>query len=459
MPFYHSYSGAEADNRPPPRDAAGRPPPASGPSADLYARVARRYRRPSFGLDTTWACGVRVPVRERSLPVNPFVTLIAFDRLLPDPSASQPRVLVLPPAAGHCPTLVRDTVAAFLPDHFVHVASWSDARDVPLAAGAFGLAEAAEAVAGMVAMIGGAVHVVAVTEAGVVGLAAAAVLAASGRPLASLTLLGGPVDCRADLAGLAAGAAARGLDWFMRTAIAPVPAPFAGAYREVFPGFFTLTGFLTSNLDRSFTDHRELFTRLVAGDGDTPEGRRDFFDEFLAVSDVPAEFTLQWIDAVLINAPFAPDAAGGRSPLGPTPLMTVEAGRDGFGGGGQTHAARSFCATPDTTLALTEQDAGRFALFTGARWRSHVFPRVGDFIAGHDAPPPRARPAPPEDLRGVGGMTAALAARLNREGVYFAGQLAGLDDAGSDDLDRRLGTLAHGLVAGLRRELRREGRP
>ncbi len=450
MPYYHNYSELNRDSRPPP---GGLPvvPAASGPSAELYARAARRYRRPNFGLETTLVSGVRVPVRERALPISPFVTLTAFDRLLPDADVVQPHVLILSPNAGHCPTLVRDTVAAFLPGHFTFVANWSDARDVPLSAGGFGLGEAAEAVAAMVRAIDAPVHLLAVTESGIVGLSAAALLADIGRPLASLTLLGGPVDCRADLAGLAAAATERGLDWFMRTTIAPVPSPFAGAYREAFPGFFTLTGFLTRSLDRSLTDHKELFLRLVAGDGDSPERRRDFFDEFLAVMDVPAEFILQWIDAVLINRPFSPDGADDGPPLGSTPLMTVEAGLDEFGGGGQTHAARAFALRPASVLSHTEPGIGRFALFSGARWRAQVFPRIADFIANNDAMPSRIRPAPAEDLMALGGVTTALAARLNREGIYFADQLARLDEAGGDELDRRLGTVAHHMVADLRR--------
>jgi len=462
VPYYHSYSGTGPASRAPPPAPGLRPPEASGPSADLYARTVRRYRHPNFCLLSTIVSGVRGPVVERVVHAAPFWTLTAFDRLPPDPDVAFPAVLLLPPHAGHCPTLIRDTVAAFLPGHAVHVAAWTDARDVPLTAGAFGLAEAAEAVADMAALIGGNVHLVAVAEAGVVGIAAAALLEARGAPPATLTLIGGPVDCRADHAGLAAGAATLGLDWFVRTVIAPVPAPFAGAYREVFPGFFTLTGFLTSTLDRSLSDHKELFLRLVAGDGDGTEGHRAFFEEFLAVMDVPAEFMLQWIEAVLIDRPFALDADGEEPPLVATPLMTVEAGRDAFGGGGQTHAAHLLAADPAGGCRHTEPEAGRFALFNGARWRASVFPRVADFIASHAAPPARRAATPAEDLLTLPGLTPALAARLNREGVYFVRQIARLDGSAADDLDRRLGTDAHPVVAALGREARRRlaaGRP
>ena len=457
VPYYHSYSGPEAAR--PPLPSHRRPPEASGPSADLYARVARRYCPPAFNLGTAFISGVRSPVVERMARTTPFWKLISFDRLVPDPDIAAPRVLVLPPHAGHCPTLVRDTVAAFLPGHAVHVAGWEDARHVPLSSGAFGFGEAAEAVIEMVTEIGGPVHVVAVTEAGVIGIAAAALLGRRNRPLASLTLIGGPVDCHADHAGLAAEAAARGLDWFMRAAIAPVPPPFAGAYREVFPGFFALTGFLTRSLDRSSVDHKELFLELVRGDGDDADGHRGFFEEFLAVMDVPAELALQWIEAVLIDRPFAPDLGmtfrpNAAPPLATTPLMTVEAGCDVLGGGGQTHAAHRMTGVPQDGCRHTEDGVGRFALFSGARWRASVFPRVADFIASHASPPARPRIGKVEDLLMLSGLTPAIAARLNHEGVYFAHQLARLDDAAANDLDRRLGTLTHPLAAQLGREAR-----
>lgn len=449
MPFYHSYSGSASGKQQPPDR---RPPAASGPSADLYARATRRYYHPTFNFGTTFVSGVRGPVFERMVHITPFWTLTSFDRAPIDPDADVPSVLVLPPYAGHCPTLVRDTVAAFLPDHAVYVAGWADARYVPLSAGAFGLGEAVEAIADMVTEIGGAVHVVAITEAGVLAIAAAALLNRRGCPPATLTLIGGPVDCRADHAGLASSATARGLDWFMRAVITPVPPPFEGVYREVFPGFFTLTGFLTRGLDSSLADPKELFLSLIAGDGDSADGRRLFFDEFLAVMDVPAEFMLQWIEAVLINRPFTPDTD--QTPLAGIPLMTVEAGSDAFGGGGQTHAAHLMTDASMEGYRYTEGGAGRFALFSGARWRASVFPRVADFIACHADLPRPPRPVQTEDLLTLSGLTPAFVARLNREGFYFIRQLARLDDAAASHLERRLGTAPHPLVAELARQSR-----
>ena len=114
MPYYHSYSGTGPASRAPPPVPGSRPPEASGPSADLYARTVRRYRHPNFCLLSTVVSGVRGPVVERVVHAAPFWTLLAFDRLPPDPDVVFPAVLLLPPHAGHCPTLIRDTVAALL---------------------------------------------------------------------------------------------------------------------------------------------------------------------------------------------------------------------------------------------------------------------------------------------------------------------------------------------------------
>ncbi|WP_370676109.1 polyhydroxyalkanoate depolymerase [Pleomorphomonas sp. PLEO] len=458
MPYYHSYSGSQSARAP--LLPAHRPPAASGFSADLYARVARRYCHPTFNLGTTFVSGVRGPVFERVVRATPFWTLTAFDRASINPDVDSPSVLVLPPYAGHCPTLVRDTIATFMPGHAVYVAGWADARQVPLSAGAFGLDEAIEAIADMVIEIGGRVHLVAVTEAGIIGVAAAALLAGRGRPPATLTLIGGPIDCRADNAGLAAGATARGVDWFLQAMIAPVPPPFEGAYREVFPGFFTLTGFPTYGFDRSLTDPKELFLSLITGDGDDADGRRGFFDEFLAVMDVPAEFMLQWIETVLINRPFTAAASQtghphATPPLAGIPLMTVEAGMDAFGGGGQTHAAHMMTSTPSEGCRHTEEDVGRFALFSGARWRASVFPRVADFIASHTSQEEPSCTALAEDLLTLSGLTPAFAARLNREGFYFVRQLARLDEAAAVQLDRRLGIATQPIVAQVSHQARR----
>jgi hypothetical protein len=66
--------------------------------------------------------------------------------------------------------------------------------------------------------------------------------------------------------------------------------------RKVYPGFLQLSGFMAMNLDRHITAHREFFEHLVQGDGDSAGKHREFYDEYLAVMDLTAEFYLQTVD-------------------------------------------------------------------------------------------------------------------------------------------------------------------
>ena len=93
-------------------------------------------------------------------------------------------------------------------------------------------------------------------------------------------------------------AVSRGTDWFRRNVITSVPWPSIGFGRKVYPGFMQLSGFMTMNLDRHLDAHRELFWHLVEGDGDSAEKHREFYDEYMSVMDLTAEFYLQTIQVV-----------------------------------------------------------------------------------------------------------------------------------------------------------------
>ena len=59
------------------------------------------------------------------------------------------------------------------------------------------------------------------------------------------------------------------------------------------------------NLDRHMKAHKDMFYHLVRGDGNSAEKHRDFYDEYLAVMDLTAEFYLQTIDQVFVHHMFA----------------------------------------------------------------------------------------------------------------------------------------------------------
>src|SRR5207253_5176478 len=150
--------------------------------------------------------------------------------------------------------------------------------------------------------LNGGTHVVAVCQPSVPVLAAVARMEAESDPYVPLTmtLMGGPIDTRERPTAVNKLAQERGIDWFRSHVITKVPFPHPGFMRDVYPGFLQLNGFVTMNLDRHIDAHRNLFRHLVEGDGDSATKHREFYDEYLAVMDLSAEFYLQTVETVFI---------------------------------------------------------------------------------------------------------------------------------------------------------------
>ena len=189
-----------------------------------------------------------------------------------------------------------------------------------------------------------------------------------------MTLMGGPIDTRENPTAVNKLAESKGIDWFRDNVIMPVPFPHPGFMRDVYPGFLQLSGFMSMNLDRHIVAHQEFFAHLVKGDGDSAEKHRDFYDEYLAVMDLDAEFYLQTVDTVFITPRLAEgrdDASRERvdcSKIRKTALMTVEGENDDISGLGRpkrrTSWPRAFpttsgCTTCSPTSAITASSTVR----------------------------------------------------------------------------------------------------
>jgi len=148
----------------------------------------------------------------------------------------------------------------------------------------------------------GNVHVVAVCQPSVPVVAAVSVMEANAIPSFGLDDAdGGPIDTRRNPTAVNNLAAERGIDWFRAHVITKVPFPHPGVMRNVYPGFLQLSGFISMNFDRHKDAHKRLFSNLVKGDGDLVDKHRDFYDEYLAVMDLTAEYYLQTVDTVFVK--------------------------------------------------------------------------------------------------------------------------------------------------------------
>ncbi|MEO1543273.1 MAG: polyhydroxyalkanoate depolymerase, partial [Pseudomonadota bacterium] len=209
----------------------------------------------------------------------------------------------------------------------------------------------------------------------------------------SVILAGGPVDTRVSPTAVNHLAESKGTSWFEDHVISIVPWMNAGAGRPVYPGFLQLTGFMTMNLDRHLNAHGDLFRHLITGDGDSAEKHRTFYDEYLAVMDLTAEFYLQTIDTVFVKHDLARSRFthwGEKVDLNAIhrpALMTIEGEKDDITGLGQCHAAHDLAANvdPNARYRYTCPKVGHYGIFNGSRFRNDIAPRIAQFIMTHDA--------------------------------------------------------------------------
>ncbi len=361
-------------------------------SASLFERMTRRYGKPRFDLDHTVVDGHRTWVEEITVYDLPFCDLVHFKRGISP--ADHPRLLVVAPMSGHYATLLRGTVEALLPDHDVYITDWVNAREVSLDDGEFGFDTYVDYVRRCLTFLGPNTHVMAVCQPSVPVLCAVSLMAEDEdpcRPL-SMTLMGGPIDVRINPTEVNKFADSHSIEWFESNLVHTVPAQYVGRGRKVYPGFLQLSGFMAMNMDRHVSAHMDYFNHLCEGDGDSAEQHRSFYDEYLSVMDLPAEFYLETVKRAFQDhdLPEGRMTVYGRKvdpgAIRDVGLMTIEGEKDDITGMGQTRAAHDMCANlpEDLRIHRLQHKVGHYGIFNGRRWREEILPHVRSFIRARD---------------------------------------------------------------------------
>ena len=368
---------------------------------DLMHRLAKEYEKPEFCIRSVEVEGRPVAVQEQIAVDKPFCRLLRFKRFTDDHDIlpimkRQPPVLVVAPLSGHHATLLRDTVRALLRDHKVFITDWVDARMVPVEAGPFHLDDYVAYVQEFIRHIGHGVHVISVCQPTVPVFAAVSLMASAREQTPrTLTMMGGPIDARKSPTAVNNLAMNKSYEWFENNVIYRVPPNYPGAGRRVYPGFLQHTGFVAMNPDRHLSSHYDYFLDLVRGDGDSAEAHRQFYDEYNAVLDMPAEYYLDTIRTVfqefaLVNGTWKVDGKPVRPhDIRTSALLTIEGELDDISGAGQTRAAHELCTgvPKERRFHYDVEGAGHYGIFSGRRWREKVYPVVREFIAAHDQRP------------------------------------------------------------------------
>ncbi|MFG6413744.1 polyhydroxyalkanoate depolymerase [Roseateles sp. DC23W] len=346
------------------------------------------HRRPPWRIaEVTGSSGERWPVVAEVATSTPFADLVRFRR---EGAPKAPRVLVVAPMSGHFATLLRDTVRTLMQDHDVYVTDWHNVRDVPLSAGRFGLDEYTQHLIDFLTVLGPGANLVAVCQPCVSALAATALMAEDDHPAtpASLTLMAGPVDCRISPTEVNRLATSKPIEWFRKHLISQVTWRHQGAGRSVYPGFVQLSAFMSMNKERHATAFKDFYRHLIADQVDKAEATRQFYEEYLAVSDLSADFYLETVERVFqtFDLPRGELMFKGRkvnpAAIRRTALLTIEGERDDICAVGQTLAAQDLASSLKLYMRThyIQPNVGHYGVFSGRRWQHQVYPLLRHVI-------------------------------------------------------------------------------
>ncbi|WP_422385856.1 polyhydroxyalkanoate depolymerase [Paracoccus tegillarcae] len=300
------------------------------------------------------------------------------------------KVMLVAPMSGHYATLLRSTVTSLLPDCDVYVTDWHNARDIPVSKGKFDIEDYTRYLVDFMRHLGPDTNVIAICQPAPLALAATAILAAEdpkSQPR-TLTLIGGPVDPDAAATEVTDFGNRMTMGQLEHLAIQSVGFKYAGAGRMVYPGLAQLSSFIAMNAETHAKAFADKVLADAQGTGSESDRHNRFYDEYLAVMDMTAEFYLSTVERIFKKLEIAQNAftVDGKAVdignISDVAIMTVEGGDDDISAPGQCVAALDLCTgVPDAKKTQhLEPDAGHYGIFAGKSWRLNIRPLVLDFI-------------------------------------------------------------------------------
>lgn len=345
--------------------------------------------RPDWGIDAVVSDGSDYLVNIETIAEKPFCRLIEF-KTNRKKNKKRPRILLIAPMSGHYATLLRNTVNSLLPDCDVFITDWRNARNVPVSAGSFDIEDYAEYLIDWFGELGPDLHVVSVCQPVPLTLAATAWLSTN-KPAhlpKTLTLIGGPVDPDASPTEVTDFGHRVSMGELERTVIQRVRAGLPGEGRMVYPGSVQLASFMAMNWNSHFKSFADQISNVAGGKASEYDRHNTFYDEYLAVMDMPAEFYLSTVERIFKGREIAKGTFEFRGEsveiksISSVPINIVEGGRDDIAAPGQCRAALDLLTElPESMKAYhLEEDAGHYGIFSGKAWHNEIRPEVLSFI-------------------------------------------------------------------------------
>ncbi len=355
---------------------------------ELMERLTRDYPKPEFGINNVFVNDKEYKIMQETVIKKTFCNLVHFRKF---PTKKLPKLLIVAPMSGHYATLLRGTVQDCLPYFDVYITDWENVRDIPIEKGNFGFDDFIDYCIEFMSELSPNLTVMAVCQPAVPVSAAVAIMSTknptSSKIPSNIILIGGPIDARISPTKVNDYASNKEIQWFENNVISMVPLNYKGFGREVYPGFLQLAGFMSMNMKRHVGEHMKLFQHLVEGDEDGADKHIAFYDEYLAVMDLPDEFYIQTIKEVFIehSLPQGTLISRGRQVnlenITKPALLVLEGEHDDITGLEQTKAAINLCANiPEKKKEYhLQKGVGHYGLFNGSKFRQNIVPLIKEF--------------------------------------------------------------------------------
>ncbi|MFQ6553136.1 polyhydroxyalkanoate depolymerase [Aestuariibius insulae] len=363
---------------------------------------ARMVARPDWGIPSvTGPDGRDHPVEVETALSKPFGDLVHFN--VTGRTEAKRRVLLVAPMSGHYATLLRSTVISLLPDCDVYITDWHNAREIPVSEGKFDIEDYTLYLLDFMKHLGSDLNVIAVCQPAPLALAATALLAEED-PKAqprTLTLIGGPIDPDANATDVTDFGRRVTMGQLEETMIQRVGFKYPGVGRMVYPGLLQLASFMSMNAEKHTKAFTDQILRTAKGEASDHDKHNGFYDEYLAVMDMTAEFYLSTVERIFKGREIADNAftvAGRTVDIGKitsVAVKIVEGENDDISAPGQCLAALPLLTgVPDSKKAAhLEPGAGHYGIFAGKSWRKNIRPLVLDFIDTNRETTSRTKPA------------------------------------------------------------------
>lgn len=349
--------------------------------------LSRISIKPDWNISSYISGDSEYHVNEKIILNFPFCNLIKFESTNPKPEKQ--KVLIIAPMSGHYATLVRKTVISLLPDCEVYVTDWKNARDIPFSKGKFDIEDFTKYLIEFFKELSPKLHILAVCQPAPLALAATAFLAKEKKYLpSSLTLIGGPIDPNANPTSVTDFGNKIQMDKLKNLMTMSVGVNYKGVGRMVYPGIIQIMSFLSMNLTSHQKAFNEQIIKEINGEASEFDKHNTFYDEYLAVMDMTAEFYLSTVDRIFKKREIAQNqfTLDGHildlNNIKNVPTFVIEGKNDDISAPGQCLAALHILKNLPEKLKFNylHHNAGHYGIFSGKAWRKDIRPQFIDFI-------------------------------------------------------------------------------